>query len=219
MADAIDLNETKRKMEGSIASFRHDLGGLRTGRASSSILDPVMVDAYGQKMPLNQVANVNAPEPKLITVQIWDKSMVGPVDKAVREAGLGLNPVIDGQNLRIPLPDLNEERRRELVKVAKDYAENAKVSIRHVRRDGMEALKKSMKWDEEVYGREYDLDIFMIVAVDDFNMGAMENKGLNIFNSSCVLASQDTATDAAFQRIEGIVAHEYFHNWSGNWVT
>ena len=145
MADAIDLNETKRKMEGSIASFRHDLGGLRTGRASSSILDPVMVDAYGQKMPLNQVANVNAPEPKLITVQIWDKSMVGPVDKAVREAGLGLNPVIDGQNLRIPLPDLNEERRRELVKVAKDYAENAKVSIRHVRRDGMEALKKAEK--------------------------------------------------------------------------
>mgnify|MGYP000483517102 CR=1 FL=1 len=149
MADAIDLNETKRKMEGSIASFRHDLGGLRTGRASSSILDPVMVDAYGQKMPINQVANVNAPEPKMITVQIWDKSMVGPVEKAVREAGLGLNPIVDGQNLRIPLPDLNEERRKELVKVAKDYAENAKVAIRHVRRDGMETLKKAEK-DKEV---------------------------------------------------------------------
>lgn len=149
MADGIDLGDIKRRMDGSIASFRSDLGGLRTGRASASLLDPVMVDAYGQKMPLNQVANVNAPEPKLITVQIWDKSMVGPVEKAVREAGLGLNPIVDGQNLRIPLPDLNEERRRELVKVAKDYAENAKVSIRHVRRDGMEALKKAEK-DKEI---------------------------------------------------------------------
>jgi len=145
MAVGIDLNDTKKRMDGAIASLSKDLGGLRTGRASASILDPVMVDAYGQKMPLNQVANVNAPDAKLITVQIWDKSMVGPVDKAVREAGLGLNPVVDGQNLRIPLPDLNEERRRELVKVAKDYAENAKVAIRHVRRDGMEALKKAEK--------------------------------------------------------------------------
>ena len=108
-----------------------------------------MVDAYGQKMPINQVANVGAPEPKLITVQIWDKSMVGPVDKAIREAGLGLNPVVDGQNLRIPLPDLNEERRRELVKVAKGYAEDAKVAIRHVRRDAMESLKKAEK-DKEI---------------------------------------------------------------------
>ena len=119
MADGIDLNDVKRRMEGSIASFGKDLAGLRTGRASASLLEPVMVDAYGQKMPINQVANVGAPEPKLITVQIWDKSMVGPVDKAIREAGLGLNPVVDGQNLRIPLPDLNEERRRELGKVAK----------------------------------------------------------------------------------------------------
>ena len=145
MADGIDLKDIQKRMEGAIAAFHKDLGGLRTGRASASLLDPVMVDAYGQKMPLNQVANVNAPEPKLITVQIWDKSMVGPVDKAVREAGLGLNPVIDGQNLRIPLPDLNEERRKELVKVAHGYAENAKVAIRHVRRDGMEALKKAEK--------------------------------------------------------------------------
>ncbi len=149
MADGIDLNDIKKRMEGAIAAFHKDLGGLRTGRASAAILDPVMVDAYGQKMPINQVANVNAPEPKLITVQIWDKSMVGPVEKAVREAGLGLNPVVDGQNLRIPLPDLNEERRKELVKVAKDYAENAKVAIRHVRRDGMETLKKAEK-DKEI---------------------------------------------------------------------
>lgn len=149
MADGVDLGDIKRRMEGSIAAFHKDLAGLRTGRASASLLDPVMVDAYGQKMPLNQVANVSAPEPKLINVQIWDKSMVGPVDKAVREAGLGLNPVIDGQSLRIPLPDLNEERRRELVKVAKDYAENAKVAIRHVRRDAMDTLKKSEK-DKEI---------------------------------------------------------------------
>ncbi|MEL6967580.1 MAG: ribosome recycling factor [Pseudomonadota bacterium] len=149
MADGIDLKDIEKRMDGAITSLTKDLGGLRTGRASASILAPVMVDAYGQKMPINQVANVGAPEPKLITVQIWDKSMVGPVDKAIREAGLGLNPVVDGQNLRIPLPDLNEERRRELVKVAKDYAENAKVAIRHVRRDGMEALKKAEK-DKEI---------------------------------------------------------------------
>ena len=149
MADGIDLGDIKKRMEGSPASFGKDLGGLRTGRASASLLEPVMVDAYGQKMPINQVANVGAPEPKLITVQIWDKSLVGPVDKAIREAGLGLNPVVDGQNLRIPLPDLNEERRRELVKVAKDYAENTKVAIRHVRRDGMESLKKAEK-DKEI---------------------------------------------------------------------
>lgn len=145
MSDGIDLNDLKKRMDGAITSLTKDLGGLRTGRASAALLDPVMVDAYGQKMPLNQVANINAPEPKLITVQIWDKSMVGPVEKAVREAGLGLNPVVDGQNLRIPLPDLNEERRKELVKVAKGYAEDAKVSIRHVRRDAMETLKKAEK--------------------------------------------------------------------------
>jgi len=149
MADGLDLGDIKRRMESSVTSFRSDLGGLRTGRASASLLTPVMVDAYGQKTPLNQVANVSAPEPKLITVQIWDKSMVGPVEKAVREAGLGLSPIVDGQNLRIPMPDLNEERRRELVKVAKDYAENAKVAIRHVRRDGMEVLKKAEK-DKEI---------------------------------------------------------------------
>ena len=149
MADGIDLGDVKKRMEGSVSSFHKDLGGLRTGRASAALLDPVMVDAYGQKMPINQVANVGAPEPKLITVQIWDKSMVGPVEKAVREAGLGLNPVVDGQNLRIPMPDLNEERRRELVKVARGYAEDAKVAIRHVRRDAMEHLKKAEK-DKEI---------------------------------------------------------------------
>ena len=144
----IDLKDIEKRMDGAIASLQKDLGGLRTGRASAAILEPVTVDAYGQKMPINQVANVSAPEPKLINVQVWDKSMTGPVEKAIREAGLGLNPVVDGQNLRIPLPDLNEERRRELVKVAKGYAEDAKVAVRHVRRDAMEQLKKAEKAKE-----------------------------------------------------------------------
>lgn len=142
---SIDIASLKSRMDGTLSSLKNDLAGLRTGRASTVLLDPVMVDAYGSKAPLNTVCNVAAPEARLITVQIWDKSMVGPVEKAIREAGLGLNPVVDGQNLRIPLPELNEERRRELVKVAQDYSEKAKVAMRHVRRDGMDALKKAEK--------------------------------------------------------------------------
>ena len=143
--DAIDFNDLNKRMDGAISSLKNDLAGLRTGRASASLLDPVMVEAYGQSMPINQVGTVNVPEARMVSVQVWDKSMVGPVEKAIREAGLGLNPVVDGQNLRIPLPELNEERRRELVKVAHQYAENAKVAIRHVRRDGMEEVKKAEK--------------------------------------------------------------------------
>ena len=143
--DAIDFNDLTKRMEGAISSLKNDLAGLRTGRASASLLDPVMVDAYGQSMPINQVGTVNVPEARMVSVQVWDKSMVGAVEKAIREAGLGLNPVVDGQNLRIPLPELNEERRRELVKIAHQYAENAKVAIRHVRRDGMEEVKRAEK--------------------------------------------------------------------------
>lgn len=143
--DAIDMADLKKRMEGAITSLKNDLAGLRTGRASASLLDPVVVEAYGQSMPINQVGTVNVPEARMVSVQVWDKSMVGAVEKAIREAGLGLNPVVDGQNLRIPLPELNEERRRELVKVAHQYAENAKVAIRHVRRDGMEDIKKAEK--------------------------------------------------------------------------
>ena len=143
--DAIDFKDLTKRMEGAISSLNHDLAGLRTGRASASLLDPVMVEVYGQSMPINQVGTVNVPEARMVSVQVWDKSMVGPVEKAIREAGLGLNPVVDGQNLRIPLPELNEERRRELVKIAHQYAENAKVAIRHVRRDGMEEVKKAEK--------------------------------------------------------------------------
>ncbi|MCB1421812.1 MAG: ribosome recycling factor [Nitratireductor sp.] len=143
--DAIDFSDLTKRMEGAISSLRNDLAGLRTGRASASLLDPVMVEAYGQSMPINQVGTVNVPEARMVSVQVWDKSMVGAVEKAIRDSGLGLNPVVDGQNLRIPLPELNEERRRELVKIAHQYAENAKVAIRHVRRDGMEEVKKAEK--------------------------------------------------------------------------
>ena len=141
----IDLADISRRMDGALNSLKSDLAGLRTGRASTNILDPITVEAYGQSMPLNQVGTVSVPEPRMISVQIWDKSMVGAVEKAIRESDLGLNPITDGTSLRIPLPELNEERRRDLVKVAHQYAEQARVAIRHVRRDGMEALKKAEK--------------------------------------------------------------------------
>jgi len=146
MSDGIvDVADLERRMNGALNSLKSDLAGLRTGRASAAILDPITVEAYGQQMPMNQVGTVSVPEPRMISVQIWDKSMVGAVEKAIRESDLGLNPVTDGTNLRIPLPELNEERRREIVKVAHQYAEQARVSIRHVRRDGMDDLKKAEK--------------------------------------------------------------------------
>ncbi len=141
----MDLADIKRRMEGAINALKNDLTGLRTGRASANILDPIMVDAYGQQMPMNQVGTVTVPEPRMISVQVWDKSMVAAVEKAIRDSDLGLNPVTDGTNLRIPLPELNEERRKEIAKVAHQYAEQARIAIRHVRRDGMDALKKGEK--------------------------------------------------------------------------
>lgn len=145
MSEGANFNDLKRRMEGAIAAFKSDISALRTGRASANVLDPVSVDAYGSKMPLNQLANISVPEPRMISVAVWDKGMVSAVDKAIRESNLGLNPIVDGTNLRIPLPELNEERRRELVKVAHTYAENGRVAIRHVRRDGMDDLKKAEK--------------------------------------------------------------------------
>ena len=142
---APDLNELKRRMDGAITSLKGDLAGLRTGRASANLLDPIMVNAYGASMPINQVANVTVPEPRMVAVSVWDKGMVGAVERAIRESSLGLNPITDGTTLRIPLPELNEQRRRELVKVAHTYGENARVAARHVRRDGMDNLKKAEK--------------------------------------------------------------------------
>lgn len=140
-----DFDDIKRRMDGAIASLKSDLAGLRTGRASPNLLDPITVDAYGSPMPINQVANISVPEPRLVTVSVWDKQMVGKVERAIRESNLGLNPVTDGTMLRIPLPELNEQRRKELVKVAHQYGEQAKVAVRHVRRDGMDLLKKLEK--------------------------------------------------------------------------
>jgi ribosome recycling factor len=144
-----DINELKRRMQGAIATLKHELGGLRTGRASAALLEPVQVEAYGTHMPLNQVATISVPEPRMLSVQVWDKSMVTPVTKAIQASNLGLNPSTDGQVIRLRLPELNEERRRELVKVAHKYAEAAKVAVRHVRRDGLEVLKKLEK-DHEI---------------------------------------------------------------------
>jgi ribosome recycling factor len=145
MAQSFDLNDIKRRMQGGVQSLKHDLGGLRTGRASASVLDPIVVESYGARTPLNQVATVSVPEPRLISVQVWDRSMAGAVEKAIRESDLGLNPQAEGQVIRIRIPELNEQRRKELVKVAHKYAEEARVAVRHVRRDGLDLLKKLEK--------------------------------------------------------------------------
>src|SRR3954470_6525517 len=140
-----DINELKRRMQGATQALKHELGGLRTGRAAASMLEPVQVDAYGTHMPLNQLATVSVPEPRLLSVQVWDKSMVKAVEKAIIDSNLGLSPATEGQVLRLRIPELNEERRKELVKVAHKYAEAAKVAVRHVRRDGLDVLKKAEK--------------------------------------------------------------------------
>ncbi|GLQ09404.1 MAG TPA: ribosome recycling factor [Devosia sp.] len=145
MAATYDLSELKSRMQKSITSLRDELGGLRTGRASASLLEPVTVEAYGSRMPLNQVATVTVPEPRMLSVQVWDRQMANAVEKAIRDSGLGLNPMGEGQIIRVPLPELNEERRRELTKVAHNYAEQARVAVRHIRRDGMDVLKKAEK--------------------------------------------------------------------------
>jgi ribosome recycling factor len=138
---AYDKADIERRMTGAVESLRHDLNGLRTGRANTSLLDPIVVEVYGSKMPLNQVATVSAPEPRMLSVQVWDKSNMTPVEKAIRNAGLGINPITDGQNIRLPIPDMTEERRKELVKLAHSYAEKAKIAARNVRRDGNDAVK------------------------------------------------------------------------------
>ena len=145
---AFDKADLERRMKGALETLKHDLAGLRTGRASTTLLDPVQVEVYGSHMPLNQVATVTAPEPRMLSVAVWDRSNVQPVEKAIRSAGLGLNPIVDGQNLRLPIPDLTEERRKELAKLASQYAEKAKIAVRNVRRDGMDHLKTDEKKHE-----------------------------------------------------------------------
>lgn len=140
-----DLDDLNKRMRGAVQTLKHEFSGLRTGRASVSLLEPVQVDAYGSNMPLNQVGTVNAPEPRMLTVQVWDRGLVIAVDKAIRGAGLGLNPQVDGQLLRIPIPPLTEDRRKELSKIAAKYSEAARIAVRNIRRDGMEHLKKLEK--------------------------------------------------------------------------
>lgn len=148
MTASFNIDDIKRRMDGALASLKSDFQGLRTGRANVNLLDPVMVEAYGATVPLNQVAAVSAPDPRMLVVTVWDKGTVVSVEKAIRNAGLGLNPITDGMNLRVPIPPLNEERRRDLAKLAGKYAETAKVAIRNVRRDGMDLLKKLEKSGE-----------------------------------------------------------------------
>ena len=139
----IDIDALQKRMDGALNSLRGEFASLRTGRASASMLDPVMVDAYGSPTPINQLGTVTVPEPRMVLINVWDKSMVNAVDKAIRNSGLGINPQMDGTILRLPIPELNEERRRDLAKVAGHYAENARVAVRNVRRDGMDQLKKA----------------------------------------------------------------------------
>lgn len=152
-----DFADLKRRMEGAIDALHNEYKGLRTGRASAGLLDPVIVDVYGSKMPINQVGTVSAPEPRLLTVQVWDASVTKSVEKAIRDSGLGLNPMAEGSTIRINIPDLNEERRAELSKVAGKYAEAARVSVRNVRRDGMDSLKKAELPEDDQKRKEDDV--------------------------------------------------------------
>ena len=145
---AYNKQDLDRRMHGALDVLKHDLAGLRTGRASTALVEPVQVEVYGAMMPLNQVATVSVPEPRMLSVQVWDRSNIGPVEKAIRNAGLGINPIVDGQNVRLPIPELTEERRKELAKLAGQYAEKARVAVRNVRRDGMDALKTDEKKHE-----------------------------------------------------------------------
>lgn len=143
-----DKADLQRRMHGAVESLKHDLGGLRTGRATTTLLDPIQVEVYGANMPLNQVATVSVPEPRMLSVQVWDRSNVSLVEKAIRNADLGINPIVDGQTIRLPIPDMTEERRKELAKLAHQYAEKARIAVRNVRRDGMDHLKQDEKKHE-----------------------------------------------------------------------
>ena len=184
MSDDIDIDtdDLERRMKGAMDALRHEFASLRTGRASASMIDPITVDAYGSPTPINQVGTVNVPEPRMVTINVWDKALVGKVEKAIRESGLGINPQLNGTIIMLPIPELNEERRRELTKVAGTYAENARVSIRNVRRDGMDQIKKGkakgMAEDDQKFWESavQDLTDKMIAEVDK----ALESKQAEI---------------------------------------
>ena len=169
-----DLNELKRRMQGALQAFKQELSGLRTGRATTAMLDPVQVEAYGTHMPLNQLATVSVPEPRLISVQVWDRSMVHAVEKAIINANLGLSPATEGQVLRLRIPELNEERRKELVKVAHKYAEAARVAVRHVRRDGLDVLKK-MEKDHKISKDDHDHEAEQVQKATDQSIAEIDH--------------------------------------------
>ena len=178
----LDTDDLQRRMDGAMASLKTEFASLRTGRASSSMLDPIVVEAYGSQTPINQLGTVNVPEPRMVTINVWDKSMVGKVEKAIRESGLGINPQLNGTIIMLPIPELNEERRRELTRVAAQYAEHARVAVRNIRRDGMDQVKKAKAdgmseddqkfWEAEVQ----ELTDKAIKVVD----AALENKQAEI---------------------------------------
>jgi ribosome recycling factor len=178
----IDLDALQRRMDGAMNALRTEFASLRTGRASASILEPIQVDAYGQMTPINQLGTINVPEPRMVVINVWDKGMISKVEKAIRESGIGINPVTDGPLIRLPIPELNEERRRQLTKVAAGYAENARVAIRNVRRDGMDQIKKAKaaglaEDDQKMYADEVqELTDKAIAAVDK----ALESKQAEI---------------------------------------
>lgn len=167
----VELKDLRKRMEGALASLKSEFSGLRTGRATASLVEPIDVEAYGSKTPMTQVGTISVPEPRMISINVWDKSLVGAVEKAIRDAGLGVNPVVDGQHVRIPIPPLTEERRKELAKVAAKYAEQTKVAIRNVRREGMEAIKKTEGVGEDEQKKMSDdvqkLTDELVKAVDD----------------------------------------------------
>ena len=168
MPEDVLLKDLRRRMDGALEVLRKEFGGLRTGRASASLLEPITVSAYGGTSPLNQVANISVPEPRMITVQVWDRAVVKAVDKAIRESGLGLNPQTEGQVIRVPIPDLNEERRRELTRVSARYAEQARVSVRNVRRDGIDVLKRREKETDITQDQQRKLQQEVQHLTDDY---------------------------------------------------
>ena len=176
--DDLDLGDIERRMKGALEALKHEFAGLRSGRAPTNMLDPVMVDVYGSNMPINQVGTISVPEPRMLSVQVWDRGNVSAVEKAIRNAGLGLNPMLDGQLVRIPIPELNEERRAELAKIAGKYAEQGRIAVRNVRRDGMDQLKRMEKDksisedDHKMYADEVqDLTNKFVAQIDDLLAG------------------------------------------------
>ena len=181
-ATEIDLDALQRRMDGAMNALRTEFASLRTGRASASILEPIQVDAYGQMTPINQLGTINVPEPRMVVINVWDKGMISKVERAIRDSGIGINPVVDGPLIRLPIPELNEERRRELTKVAAQYAEQAKVAIRNVRRDGMDPIKKAKaaglsEDDQKMYADEVQELTDKAIAVVD---RALESKQAEI---------------------------------------